>query len=265
MTKTITSRDNRKLAHARKVRDGRVRSSIFIEGKRLVEEALRSPLVFEHCFVEEGSAGDDILKRVAAAGVEIAELPEKVFASVAGTGHSQGVILIAQRPHASLDAVADRLRSAAVQLVVYLHEVNNPSNLGAVIRTAEAAGVAGVIVSPDSADAFSAKAVRAAMGSSFRLPVVERIDLDGALAFARAHKMTSTAADVSAKASYADIDWHRPRLLILGSEAHGLADTDLERVDEILRIPMENDVESLNLAVSAGVILFEAKRRRCEN
>lgn len=101
MTKTITSRDNRNLAHARKVRDGRVRSSIFIEGKRLVEEALRSPLAFEHCFVEEGSAGDDILKRVAAAGVEIAELPEKVFASVADTGHSQGVILIAQRPHAS--------------------------------------------------------------------------------------------------------------------------------------------------------------------
>ena len=120
----------------------------------------------------------------------------------------------------------------------------------------------GVIVSPKSADTFSAKAVRASMGAIFRIPVWENADIDQALDWAAMNEFIVTASDVSATTTYSEIDWKLPRLVIFGSEAHGLNSFELEKSKEKIVIPMENGVESLNLAVSAGIILFEAKRQR---
>ena len=143
-----------------------------------------------------------------------------------------------------------------------MKEINNPSNLGAILRTTEAAGVAGVIISTNSADAFAAKAVRASMGAAFRIPVWYNAEFYEVLNWAAANNLTVTACDVSAALSYTDIDWKLSRLLVFGSEAHGLDSDDLGKIQEKINIPMANQVESLNLSVSAGIILFEAKRQR---
>lgn len=257
----ISSRDNRRLSNARAVRDGRSNAQIFIEGKRLAEEAIRSGLEIEQCFLVEGFADGELGGRAAALAGRVFELPEKLFRSIADTGQSQGIILLGSRPASSREGVELGIGTRPLPIVVMLKEVNNPSNLGAILRTAEAAGVGAVVISKDSADAFSPKALRSAMGASFRMPIWDEASLHDAFDWGKDHGLAITAADVSGTQSYLDTDLTIPRLLVFGSEAHGLTPGDLARVDDRVTIPLDNDVESLNLAVSAGILLFEARRQ----
>jgi len=256
----ITSRDNPRLVEARKIRDGKVPDKIFVEGQRLVTEVLRSGLNIAACFVAEEFRNRELVKAVAARS-EIVELPAKLFESIADTQSPQGIVLIAKRPQCTLATIESRLAAAPLPVVIYLSEINNPSNLGAVLRTAEAAGVAGIIGSRDSTDVYSTKALRAAMGASFRLPAVENVVFYDVIEWAGNLELVTTASSASAECTYTQVDWRRPRLLIFGSEAHGLSERQLESVDETVRIPLENGVESLNLGVAAGILLFEAKRQ----
>ena len=255
----ITSRENRRLVAARAVRDGRAPEQIFIEGKRLVQEAVRSNVDIDECFVSEGLRDQTVFDSIAGRTTSIAALPERIFRSIADTKEPQGVIAIARRPKTGPEMIT--FTDEKLPLIVFLDEINNPANLGAILRTAEAAGVAGVIISRGSADAFSPKALRGAMGSSFRVPVWDNADYGEVLDWARAGGLAVCAAAADSAASYASMDWKKPKLLILGSEAHGLSEQQLKDVDETLAIPMAENVESLNLAVAAGIILFEARRQ----
>ena len=262
----ISSRDNAKLVMARKVRDGKISDLIFIEGLRLAEETLRSDLSVSDCFVTsafgDSERGGELIGKLKASRARISEVADNLFRSIADTNNSQGIILIAERPAMGRTLIEQNLRSTSSGIVVLLNETNDPSNLGAVFRTAEAAGVAGVIVSNGSADVFSPKALRSAMGSSLRIPAWENAEMADVISWARAHGLRTTAADIDAETPYTDIEWKQPRLVIFGSEAHGLSRESLEMIDETMLIPMQNGVESLNLAVSAGIILFEAVRQR---
>ena len=258
----VTSRDNVSLKEARRVRDGRTRDKMFIEGARLVAEAIQSRVAIEQAFISDENGSGFVELMTDAGARTIYEVSLQAFQSIADTVTSQGVVIIAERPAVAAEMIVDRISTATLPLVVFLHRINNPSNLGAVVRTAEASGAAAVIVSSESADAFSPKAIRASMGSAFRLPIWQGVSFDDALAWARANGLVTTATAADADVPHFDVDWYKPRMLVFGSEAHGLSDEERERVDEIVRIPMEREVESLNLAVAAGVILFEARRSR---
>lgn len=258
----ITSRDNQKLKLARKVRDGRVPDLIFVEGLRLAEEILHSNIEIKEVLVTEKFAenrrGKDVLGKLKS----ISAVPAQIFDSLSDTKNSQGIILICGKPKADKCNIERALRESKRKyaLVVLLHKINNPANLGAILRTAEAAGVSGVILTLNSADVFSPKALRSAMGASFRLPIWTNADFFEALNLARENNLVSICADVNSKKSYTEVNWKIPRLVIFGSEAHGLSEKERNKIDESLVIPMQNNVESLNLAVSCGIILFEANR-----
>lgn len=257
----ITSRENAKLKYARAVREGREPDAIFIEGVRLVREAFRSPIMIEHLLISADPAYSEkrfeFAELVENTRLKITKVAPNLFPSIADTENSQGVIALGRRPVRTL---AD-LDLSKKGTVIFLQKVNNPSNLGAVVRTAEAAGARGLIVSKGSSDAFTAKAIRASMGSAFRLPILEGVEFGEAIKWANENGSVTTAADIRASKSYSDIDWSVPRLLVFGSEAHGLNEKELGEIEQVVRIPMENEVESLNLAVSAGIILFEARRQ----
>lgn len=259
----ITSRDNQRLKHARQVRDGLVEDLIFIEGWRLVEEVSRSNLKISDIFVSSSAAaserGQALLDKLA--NINCAEVSDKVFDSLTDTKNAPGIIVICEKPATDKGFSAVDWSAKKLPLAVVLHRINNPSNLGAILRSCEAVDVAGVIVTKNSADAFSPKALRGAMGASLRLPLWTNADFDAVLHWARERNLISVCADVKAAQSYLEVDWKKPRLLIFGSEAHGLSADEVDKVDERLLIPMDNAVESLNLAVSCGVILFEAKRQ----
>lgn len=253
----ITSKGNSKLKLARAVRDGRERELMFVEGVRLVRELLRSRINAETVLVSQAAAEklEDLMDGLAA---EIHLVSANVFDSIIDTESSQGIIALAKRPEGS------DLKQAinADGLVVYLYRAGNPSNLGAIIRTAEAAGVTALILSPGSADPYSPKALRASMGSAFRQPIFTGVELSACLELAGEVGLKTVAVDIEGSLSYSDLKWEGGKLLTFGSEAHGLDREWVNHMDETINIPMENSVESLNLAVSAGIVLFEAKRQR---
>ena len=263
---TITSRDNPKLKHARKVRDGKTPDEIFLEGLRLAEEALRSNVDVNSAFISSNfgqhTREAEFVRGLEDRDISLFAVDDKLFQSIADTKNSQGVILICRRPHTSFSHFENRSTENADSLAIFLNRINNPSNLGAILRTAEAAGVANVIVSDNSADVFTPKSLRASMGSGLRLNIWENAAFDDVIGWAGEHGLETTTADTGAERDYTDVCWKTPRLLVFGSEADGLTADELAKIEEAIKIPMENDVESLNLAVSCGIILFEAKRQR---
>lgn len=262
----ISSRDNQRIRQAQKVRDSLIKDAIFVEGLRLAEEVLRSDLKISDVFFTESFAqterGKAFLQKVE--NFNLAEVAEKIFGSLSDTKNPQGIILICAKPAAGKKKIEAAIETGSRKfpLLVLLHQINNPANLGAILRTCEAVGASGVILTKRSADAFSAKALRGAMGASLRLPIWSNADFFEVLDWAKEKNLMSVCADVNAEKSYLEIDWKKPRLLVFGSEARGLSAEERGEIEESLVIPMANQVESLNLAVSSGVILYEAKRQR---
>lgn len=264
----ITSRDNARLKFVRRVRDGFEEEFVFVEGVRLAEEALSSPLRISEAFISRAVLSDPAkavrLHDLGTRSINVTIVAEKIFESIADTANPQGVILIAKRPEnvSEVSLFANEHKAdSMLSLIVFLQHINNPANLGAIVRTAEAAGAKGVIVSKGSADPFSPKALRASMGSAFRVPITTNTHLQTTVKKAHDNKYQIIAADIAGAVSYTEIDWKTPSLMVFGSEADGLTEDDLKLVDKTIRIPLVESVESLNLAVSCGVILFEAKRQ----
>lgn len=261
----ITSRDNQKLKFARKVRDGGEREFIFVEGVRLAEEFLKSDLEINECFFSESFFGRErnqkLFERISAKTINLYEIPERIFDSLSDTKNSQGLILIGEKPQI-FNSKFD-LQTSAFQkfpFVILLHEINNPNNLGAILRTCEAVGISNVILTRNSSDVFSAKAIRSAMGASFRLNFWTDAGFVSVLDWARENNFSTVCADVNSEKNLWEIEWKKPHLIVFGSEAHGLSEDERSQIDEGLIIPMENETESLNLAVSCAVVLYEAKR-----
>jgi TrmH family RNA methyltransferase len=260
----ITSRDNSLLRDARAARDGKIEELIFIEGLRLCEEARRSNLSIEAVIVSE-----ELLRKERAAGA-IAELSkiskrtasvsEKLLESISYTKTPQGIVVLAQRPDASEAHLAANLE--ANSLLVVLHQINNPVNVGAILRTAEAAGATGVITIRNTSDPFSPKSLRGAMGSAFRLPIWSGPAYEEAVEWCRRRGMVTVCADVEAMTSYTAIDWTKASALLLGPESTGFTAEELENADQKVSIPMKGSAESLNVSVAAGILLFEAARQR---
>lgn len=266
-TLRIESRDNPKLKLARRVRDGREKDLIFVEGLRLSEDAMQSSIGISFAIVRDDFGSDarqsDLVQRLENRDIEILTISEKLFSTVSETRSPQGIVMICERPQTDRASFESNLTTGErkIPVVVMMSTVNNPSNLGAVMRAAEAAGAMGVIVSERSADAFSPKALRSSMGSAFRIPVWSDASHDDAIAWARGGRFAVIAATGMGDVTHTSVDWSAKTVVVMGSEAHGLSGDIIERVDSTLRIDMEPQVESLNMAVAAGVILFEARRQ----
>ena len=264
----ITSRDNSFVKRARAIRDGKNREQIFIEGLRLCEEAVQALSVddiFDVIYTErvkQDQRGASLLNILERAGKRAALVHESVFASISSVKAPQGIVLLASRPHTRRSELLHN--SNEVPLLVVLHRINNPSNAGAILRTAEAAGASGAILTQGTTDIFSPKALRGAMGSSLRLPLWTGMSLAEAIDFCQEQGVRTFATDIRAERLHTEIDWTIPCALIIGTEATGLEREEIDIADESLKILMRAPVESLNVAVAAGIILYEIARQRAE-
>lgn len=260
----ITSRDNSLLRQARAVRDGKVEELIFVEGLRLCVEALRSKLELEAVIASEELIrkphASEAFAELSRTAQRVATVSEKLLESISYTRTPQGIVVLARRPEASRERLEACTASNA--LLVVLHQINNPVNVGAILRTAEAAGVTGIITTKNTSDPFSPKSLRGAMGSAFRLPVWRDAVFGDAISWCRERQIAliGTAADSSTQ--HTDWDWTRKSALVLGPESTGLTAHELNDMDETVSIPMQGEVESLNVSVAAGIILYEAARQR---
>jgi TrmH family RNA methyltransferase len=276
----IRSRHNALVKHARAVRDGREsQDQIFIEGLRLAEEAVRSRLVIQDVLYTEKfqqeERGARLLYELKAEGARLSLLSEDALASISDTRTPQGIVMLASRPHAgreTLLAVSKTQSSESERaghenetnfpLIVIIHGINNPANAGAILRTAEAAGATGVVSTKGTTDLFSPKALRGAMGASFRLSLWTGADFAEVISWCSQNGIRILGATTGATKTHTEADWTKPCALVVGSEAAGLSASEVAMLDEAIRIPMRPPVESLNAAVASGIMLYEAARQR---
>jgi TrmH family RNA methyltransferase len=261
----ITSRDNSLLRRTRAVRDGKIEDLIFVEGLRLCEEALTSNLNIEAVIYSDHIAQKNraakLIAQLSDRAKASASVSEKLLESISYTKTPQGIVVIAARPPGDVENFAKQ--QPAKPLIVILHETNNPVNVGAIVRTAEAAGATGVIATANTADPFSPKALRGSMGSAFRLPVWSGATFAEVGEWCRSRRIQIICADVSGDRLFSAVDWRKPSALLVGRESTGLLGEELASADLAVRIPMKGSAESLNVAT--GVILYEAARQRAQN
>ncbi|MBR0398189.1 MAG: RNA methyltransferase [Eubacterium sp.] len=209
-------------------------------------------------YVTESFAGEhpDI-----AAQASVQTVSDPVFRKMCDTRTPQGILTVAAMPQwEQRDLLGDGKRS--VPLVLVLENLQDPGNVGTIIRTAEGAGVTGIVIGSETADIFGPKVIRATMGSVFRMPVIRTADLGGMLDFLKENGVNSYASHLSGSVPYTEPDYTKGTALLIGNEGKGLSRELTGQADYRIRIPMEGSVESLNAAVAASVMMYEVHRQR---
>ena len=255
----ITSRRNPLVARYRAAARGEADGVVLLDGEHLVGEALRADVAVEHVAVTPAAheRNEQVLAALARAGAEIDVVSAKVMDALSPVRSSADIVALAVRP----GPAAGRLYAGATPLVVIAVDVQDPGNLGAIGRVAEAAGASGLVAAGASADPFGWKALRGSMGSSLRLPVV-RSDSESAVVDARHHKCRIVAAVPRDAPSIYEVDLTGPMAILIGGEGHGLPPGLVSQADERVTIPMRPPVESLNAAIAAALLVYEAHRQR---
>ena len=237
-----------------------------IEGLRILEEAIRSSLRFSVVFFRESAQdrAERLLPQIGAQ-VETLLLPDKLFDSVAPSESPQGVAALVRLKEFSLDDVLERLQ---VGPVVVLAGLQDPGNLGTILRSAEAFGSAGVVLGEGTVSPFNSKVVRASAGSVFRLPMVHthgksasgKLEEVSEKLRAQAVRLIATSSHKGTPLDQADLKGKAA--IFFGNEGAGLARNAMAKMDEFICIPHTPQVESLNAGVAASIVLYEAARQR---
>ena len=239
------------IKRVRRLARGRRRDPRFLlEGRKLVQAALESGVTIECALVSSGRATGEV-QALEARGIEVVETTQKLFVSVSSLESPEGILAVAHRPASS---VADL---AAEGVVLVSAGIQDPGNLGALARVAEAAGARALVLLKGSADPYAPKALRGSMGSLLRVPVFEIDDI----AALRKRGFRLAALVPRGGVDFRGATFRPPIALLLGREASGLDDTAVAGSDLLVTIPMRGTVESLNVATAAALVLYEATRR----
>jgi RNA methyltransferase, TrmH family len=241
----------RALADLRRARHRREAGVHLVEGPHAVGEALAAGVVTELLATEEGLASLD-----QPPDVPVTPVAEHVLARITDTATPQGVVAVARSVTADLDAVVGE------GLLVVLAAVGDPGNVGTIVRTADAVGAAGVVLTAGCADVFGPKAVRAAAGSTYHLPLVVGPELGEVVATCSAAGQPLYGLDGGATVSVFALPHTGPAVaLVLGNEAHGLPPDTRGLLDAIVAVPIRGRAESLNVAAAAAVALYAASEQ----
>jgi RNA methyltransferase, TrmH family len=258
---TITSRQNPIVARFRDAARGEDGAVMLLDGAHLVGDAVRAGVAVQIAAVTPAAleAGDlqPLVTALGEQGVEVALVSAPVMDAISPVRSSSAIVALAERPASNSAGVYER----PSPLVVVAVDVQDPGNLGAIVRVAEAAGATGVVAAGVSANPFGWKALRGSMGSALRLPLVAGVSADEAIAEARRHGCRIVATVPRDGQRLFDARLTGPVAILIGGEGRGLPFAIVEAADERLTIPMQAPVESLNAAVTAAVLLYEAGRQ----
>ena len=260
----ITSLQNPRVKDAVRLRDRRHREKqgrILIDGARELHLAIVAGVRLVEVFLCEslcqGDESQRLLTAIPQSGCEMLHVSESVFEKLAFGQRAEGVLGVAEMPRPTLESLA--LPPDA--LVAVLEGVEKPGNVGAVLRSADAAGVSAVIMADGRTDLYNPNAIRASLGTIFTLPVCEAASHE-ALAWLREHRFTMFAARVDGSAPYTEADYRGPTAIVLGSEAAGLSSIWTGDAIRAVRLPMRGAADSLNVSATAAVLFYEALRQR---
>lgn len=258
---TITSKDNELIKHIRKLKDKKYRdesNEYVVEGVKLVEEAVKENAKIKQIIVcEDTTRTYEIPTHIMLeiAKYECISVSDKIFNIITQVTNPQGIMAIIEKntPNAQIDYTQD--------IIVVLDDVQDPGNLGTILRTVDSIGLNQIIVSKGTADAFNSKVVRSTMGAIFRIKIIEVENLAQAIKEMRKHHFKLMVTSLQTKNSIYDIDFNK-KIIVIGNEANGVSKEIQDMADEKAKIPMLGRTESLNASVAAGVVMYEYVRQK---
>lgn len=233
------------------------RGLFVIEGIRMFSEVPHKML--EKVYASESFAKDhmSLLNGCGPCGYEI--VADNVFKQMSDTKTPQGIMALVKMHEYTMK---DLLPEGKVPLLVVLENIQDPGNLGTIIRTAEGAGATGIIMSNDTVDIYNPKTIRSTMGSLFRMPFIYAENICECAEKLNSMGIRTMAAHLDGTGYYYEEDLKAPTAVLIGNEGNGLTKELTDRAECLIKIPMEGSLESLNAAVSAAVILYESLRQR---
>ena len=262
----IMSKANPRIKEIRLLKQGKhrqERKEYFAEGVRWVEEALHAggqiATVVWSPRLEETPRGPELLRRIKEQipGEKWLPVTDALMGSLSDTKSHQGILAVLKMRAQSWDDLPQE-----EGLILILHELQDPGNLGTIFRVAEAGGAAGLILSTGTLDPYNPKVVRASMGSLCRLPFLGQQNMGEVFQKLHSRGFQILAADSHAGSSFWEADFSRPTAVLFGQEGQGLPAPVIRMADRVFSIPMSPPVESLNVGMAAGLVLYEALRQR---
>ncbi len=255
---TITSKDNEQIKHIKKLKEKKYReeyNEFIIEGIKMIEEAIsenvkiKSIIICDDC-KSQGAIPNELMYEIAK--LNCIYVAEKVFNTITDVINPQGIMAIVEKP--KLEEI-----NYSESNFLLLDNIQDPGNLGTILRTADSLDMKQIIVSKGTADAYNLKVVRSTMGAIFRVKIIEVQSLNKIVKEMKKHKIKVYATDLQTDKSIYDVDYEKSAIVI-GNEANGVSKEVLEEASQRIKIPMLGKTESLNAAVATSIILYETFR-----
>lgn len=259
----LTSSSNRLIKDIKslhKKKDRWNKKEFFIEGVRSIEQCIKSGSKIKKIFYSSellNEDGDKLLRNLSSDDYEIYEVTKSIFKEISDTDNPQGMLAVVSFNEYKLE---DILKSD--NFFIVLDRVQDPGNLGTIIRTADAFGANGVIVTSGCVDVYNPKTIRSTMGSIFQIPIVHISDITDAISLLKRRGIITVSSSLDTDKYLFDIDFKVDLALVIGNEANGISREVIEMSDELVKIPMTGSAESLNAAIASGVIMYEVLRQR---
>lgn len=252
----ITSKDNEIVKHIKKLKDKKHRdetNEFIIEGLKMLEEAVNEKAKIKMVIVCDGCLSSDPIKTellYKLAKEKVIYVSENIFKSLTDVTSPQGILAVVEK---KLSNNIDYSQ----ELFLILDNIQDPGNMGTILRTVDSIGLTQIIVPKGNADSYNPKVVRSTMGAVFRVNVIEVEDLGKTIKEMKKHKIKIFATDLNTDTTIYDVDYKKSAIVI-GNEGNGVSKTVLDLADKKIKIPMPGKTESLNAAVATGIILYNA-------
>ena len=257
----ITSKDNEFIKHIKKLKDKKYRdmaNEYLIEGIKLVEEAIQEKAPIKQIILcddceKNAAISKDLMYAIAKH--ECVYVTENILKYLSEVQSPQGILAVIEKNNNDMQI------DYTQEVIVALDDVQDPGNLGTILRTVDSVGLTQILLSKGTADAFNPKVVRSTMGAIFRVKIIECEDLKQTLKEIKKHKFKIVVSSLQTENTIYDIKYQK-KVIVIGNEANGVEPTIMQMSDEAIKIPMLGKTESLNASVATGIILYEYVRQK---
>lgn len=257
ITSTTNNKVKRLVALTQKAKARREEDVFIVEGPRMFQEAPKDWIKEVYVSASFLAKNDKVLLQ----NIRYEVVSDEVFKKISDTQTPQGILSVLKKPHYDLEQAINHAKEN-VPLFVILEDIQDPGNLGTIMRAGEGAGISGVIMTDKTVDLFNPKVIRSTMGSIYRVPYYVVNGLDEAIDRLKENNVMVYAAHLENSTDYDKKDFKKPTAFLIGNEGNGLKRETADRASEYIKIPMLGQVESLNAAVATTVLMYEAARQR---
>lgn len=257
----ISSKDNSIIKHIRKLKDKKYRNEYneyVIEGAKIIGEAIKENAKIKQIIICDGCEKDELIERhlkYELAKYDCIYVPSNIFKILTDVENPQGILAVIEKSANNNEINLDD------DIIVALDDVQDPGNVGTILRTIDSVGLKQILVSKGTADVYNPKVIRSTMGAIFRVKVIECDDLENKLKELQNNNYKVTVTSLNAKKTIYNIDYNK-KIIVMGNEANGVSKNIQKLADEKVKIPMLGNTESLNVSIATGIVLYEYVRRK---